>query len=283
MQLLQKIGLFAAVLGLLTGSAWAQLASDSRLGPTAQLTAAPSSVLTGNPVQFDASASRDSRGSTDLEYRWDFESKYKWTVWNRQAKTRYTFTQEGNQVVRLQVRDQDGLIDETKLTINVQQKFAKSAPIANIFVDPSEGDTNTVFHFTVEAISRMNTPSYLLELRWDWDNDGNWDSSWSQAREFDHTFNSTGYKEVRLEIRDTDGSSSIERGIYLGDKENPTIREKEIGLVHVTGTDAPRASFQTWPVELDTGTNVHFDASGSLRASTYRWDFDGDGTFETGW
>ncbi|MFH1375048.1 MAG: PKD domain-containing protein, partial [Patescibacteria group bacterium] len=38
-----------------------------------------------------------------------------------------------------------------------------------------------------------------------------------------------------------------------------------------------------WPVELDTGTNVHFDASGSLRASTYRWDFDGDGTFETGW
>lgn len=283
MQLLQKIGLFAAVLGLLTGSALASLASDSRLGPTAQFTANPTSALTGNSVQFDASTSRDSRGSTALEYRWDFESKYKWTVWSNQAKTRYTFTDDGNETVRLQVRDQDGLIDETKLTISVQQKLAAFAPLANISVDSSEGDTNTVFHFTVEAISRMNTPSYLLEVRWDWDNDGAWDTSWSQAREFDHTFDSTGYKEVRLEIRDTDDSSSIERGIYMGDKENSTIREKEIGLVHVTGTDAPRASFQTWPVEIDIGTNVHFDASESLRANAFRWDFDGDGTFETGW
>jgi hypothetical protein len=44
----------------------------------------------------------------------------------------------------------------------------------------------------------------------------------------------------------------------------------------------PSASFTVSPNPVFVGNTVTFDASASVDASTYRWDFDGDGTFDTG-
>jgi hypothetical protein len=44
----------------------------------------------------------------------------------------------------------------------------------------------------------------------------------------------------------------------------------------------PAASFTVTPNPAFVGNTVTFDASGSIGASSYSWDLDGDGTFETG-
>ncbi len=283
MQIKTKIGILGLVFAFLANSVFAALPSDSSLGPSAYFTAIPTAVATLNPVAFDASASRDARGSNQISYRWDFEGKYEWTGWSSSSKSSYTFTEAGDYSSRLQVRDQDGLIDETALTVRVQIKRNTSAPFAKIFVSSPTGDTSTDFRFTVETFSNIHTPTHLLEVRWDWNHDGKWDTNFARAREFFHTFQSSGWQEVWLEVKDVDGSSSIEKGFYVTGKENDRQRTKEVGRILVEKSTAPRASFKTWPVEISPGTNVHFDASDSIRAAEYRWDFDGNGRFETSW
>ena len=278
-----KIGILVLAFVFLMQPVFATLTSDSSLGPRAQFTATPTAAMTGNSVSFDASKSRDARGGQSLQYRWDFESNYKWTRWSSTPKITYTFTEAGNYATRLQVKDSDNLVDETALSIHVQTKRNSSVPFAKIHVSPETGDTSTNFHFTVEVFSNIHTPTHLLEVRLDWDNDGKWDTDWSKSRDFYHVFAESGQREVRLEVRDTDGSSSIERGYYIKAQENDAMRTKKIGLIQVESAGNPRASFRTWPVEISQDTNVHFDASASIRANEYRWDFDGDGRFDTAW
>jgi PKD repeat protein len=278
-----KVGTLALVFALLANPVFGELASGSYLGPTASFTASPTAVMTGNPVSFDATTSHDSRGNQSLQYRFDFEGNYAWTRWMGSPKASYTFEEEGSFTTRLQVKDSDDLIDETNLTINVQTKRSDHAPTARIHVAHTEGDTSTNFSFTVEVFSKIHTPSHLLQVRWDWDHDGIWDTAFSRAREFFHVFDHEGWQEVWVEVKDTDGSSSIEKGYYVEGKENDSVRNKEVGLVLVGKVTAPRAGFKTWPVEISPNTNVHFDASESIRAVEYRWDFDGNGRFDTSW
>lgn len=273
----------AAAFVLFASSVLAELPSGSSLGPSASFSANPTAVLTGNLVQFDASSSRDASGSSNLQFRWDFEAKYDWSSWSRSSTAIHTFEQAGSFAVRLQVKDRDGLVDETALTIRVQTKTIRHVPFAQISVFPQTGDTGTSFYFTVKVFSSIHTPTDRLEVRWDWNHDGEWDTGWSRARDFFHTFSSEGWQEVWLEVRDIDGSSSLEKGFYVVGKENDSLRTKEVGLILVDRATAPRASFQTWPAEISPGTNIHFDASDSIRATEYRWDFDGDGVFDTVW
>jgi len=284
MKIKTKIGILGLVFAFLANPVFADLPSGSHVGPSANFTANPTAVLTLNPVSFDASTSRDSRGSQNLQYRWDFEGNYDWTQWKSSSKkTSHTFKKEGNFTSRLQVKDSDGFIDETALTIRVQTKRVDHAPTAKISVSQKEGTTSTNFQFEVEVFSKIHTPSHLLQVRWDWDHDGKWDTSFSRARDFFHTFENEGWQEVWLEVRDTDSSSSIEKGFYIDGKENDSMRNKEIGRIFVEKSTAPLASFRTWPVSISPNTNVHFNAAESIRASEYRWDFDGDGRFDVAW
>jgi PKD repeat protein len=179
------------------------------------------------------------------------------------------------------VRDSEGFTDETKLMVNVQRTSEK--PLVWFFVEPTTGDEGTPFKFDVEVFSQIHTASHLLELRWDWDHDGTWDTDWSTNRVFYHTFESEGSKEVWLEVRDLNDATRLEKGYYMGDSEDDELRDEEIGRIVVKKITAPRANFSTWPVEVTTGTIIHFDASISLRAVDYRFDFNADGTFDTEW
>lgn len=280
-----KIGFFALAFVFFANCVspvFAAESSDSSLGPTAAFTADPTAAVVGNSVSFDASASRDARGSTNLDYRWDFDN-YDWTSWSSSKKTTHAFTESGSTLVRLQVRDDDGLVDETAITISVGQKLASSAPFAQFFVAPTMGDTSTDFIFTVELVSNIHSLESQLELRWDWEGDGQWDTDYSKSREFHHTFTSTGYKEVWLGVCDLDGSTTLEKGFYVVGEENDSVRNKVVGRILIAGEDTPRASFTNWPAAIEADTLVHFDASDSIRASEFRWDFAGDGRFDNAW
>jgi hypothetical protein len=145
------------------------------------------------------------------------------------------------------------------------------APHASFDASPSSGDISTVFAFDASASSDLEDPMSDLEVRWDWDNDGVWDTIWSTTKTSSHQFSYPGTYYVGLEVRDTLGLA------------NQT-------LVGVAVADtAPLASLTVTPSSGDGFTVFEFNASLSSDAEDppgvleVRWDWESDGTWDTGW
>lgn len=78
-------------------------------------------------------------------------------------------------------------------------------PTASFTVVPTAGTTQTVFQVDASASTDRETARAALEVRWDWDDDGVWDTQWSTIKTASHSYQTPGTKTIRLEVRD-DGS-----------------------------------------------------------------------------
>jgi parallel beta-helix repeat protein len=81
-------------------------------------------------------------------------------------------------------------------------------PVAVFEVDPSTGDTSTVFQFDASSSWDYETPTGDLMFRWDWDGDGTWDTDWSSNSTETHQFDTAGNYTVRLQVRDGNGTEA---------------------------------------------------------------------------
>ncbi len=150
---------------------------------------------------------------------------------------------------------------------NLNQK-----PTASFTVSPFTGSKGTTFTFNARASSDDKTPAGSLKVRWDFQNDGIWDTEWDTAKIMTHIYTETGYYTVGLEVKDNDQAT--------GWTARNLIVQEGNGL-------APVASFTVDPASGPVGTVFEFDASGvsdpqeSADQLKVRWDFDGSGTWET--
>jgi hypothetical protein len=78
-------------------------------------------------------------------------------------------------------------------------------PKASLTVNPTSGDTSTVFHFDGSGSSDGEDPTSALEVRWDWDNDGTYDTGWDTKKTVDRQFVLIGSHTIRMQVRDTGG------------------------------------------------------------------------------
>jgi CSLREA domain-containing protein len=78
-------------------------------------------------------------------------------------------------------------------------------PTAAFNVNPTTGITNTVFSFDASSSSDPEDPTSALEVRWDWDDNGTYDTIWSTTKIATHTFTTFGLFSIRLQVRDTVG------------------------------------------------------------------------------
>lgn len=83
-------------------------------------------------------------------------------------------------------------------------------PVAVLGVAPDTGDVETIFSF--EASSSWDYESLQgvsdIEVRWDWESDGVWDTGWSTDLTATHQFVTPGTYNVTLQVRDFNGSVS---------------------------------------------------------------------------
>lgn len=93
---------------------------------------------------------------------------------------------------------------EQFLLVSYRNGPANTPPNANFVWSPSGGDTTTVFTFTSTS-SDAQDPASALRVRWDWENDGTWDTGWSANATATHTFTAPGVYNVTLEVMDTGG------------------------------------------------------------------------------
>ena len=77
-------------------------------------------------------------------------------------------------------------------------------PVAYFEVQSSPGEDARVF-VSANNSADAEDATDLLEVRWDWENDGKWDTPWSDVKETKHDYAGGGTYTIRLEVRDTGG------------------------------------------------------------------------------
>ncbi|MCK4547362.1 MAG: SUMF1/EgtB/PvdO family nonheme iron enzyme [Candidatus Eisenbacteria sp.] len=80
-----------------------------------------------------------------------------------------------------------------------------TAPTACFTVSPDSGTTETVFQFDASCSSDKKGPASDLEVRWDWESDGTWDTPYSTTKTASHQYSTTGTKAITLEVKDMGG------------------------------------------------------------------------------
>src|SRR5437667_964 len=69
---------------------------------------------------------------------------------------------------------------------------------------PTSGNTSTVFTFAAQASDDHDPPS-AIQVRWDWNGDGTWDTPWSTTKTATHTFGAVGDYTIVVRAIDSGG------------------------------------------------------------------------------
>ena len=147
---------------------------------------------------------------------------------------RYTFHHEGGEI----------------------QELTKNAPpIPALIISPAAGVVDT--RFVLDASQSEDAESAELLFRWDWENDGVWDTEWQVQSRAEHKFDEPGSYSIVLQVADEAGSiRSITRKVSVGGGRGTATQIKlfrdalpwnsnamlalfnDIGFVEGTGTGA---------------------------------------------
>ncbi len=251
------------------------VSNNPNTAPVADFIVNPASGTVETEFSFDASSSSDAEDQAgSLEVRFDFDNNGDFeTSWSTEKTATHKYDAIGTYSVKLEVKDSGGLVSEKIKTVVVSNN-PNTAPVANFTVSPEEGDLNTEFLFDASASSDAEDDISALRVRWDFDNDGNFETDWSTEKTAVHTYDIAGAYIIKLEVKDSGGLVS----------ENI----KAIVVNEIPNT-APVADFTINPEEGDLNTEFLFDASASsdaeddISALNIRWDFNGDNQFDTDW
>lgn len=173
--------------------------------PTAAFTVTPVLGSTSTVFQVDASGATDAEdAATALQVRWDWDSDGAWDTDYSITKTgSHQYGTTGAKTIKLEVRDSRGLLAGT--THEVTVSTANTAPIAAFTVNPLAGTPLTTFQ--VEAWESTDAEDALatLQVRWDWESDGTWDTAYATRKTASHQFEEEGRKTISLEVKDSGG------------------------------------------------------------------------------
>jgi hypothetical protein len=89
--------------------------------------------------------------------------------------------------------------------VSLSKLAVNTPPRAYFTAMPTSGDVTTAFLFDAAGSSDLEEQNTTLEVRWDWESDGTWDTSWTTLKTEWSTFVTAGTYTVMLEVRDSGG------------------------------------------------------------------------------
>jgi parallel beta-helix repeat protein len=78
-------------------------------------------------------------------------------------------------------------------------------PWASFTIMPETGEVNSNFTANASSSWDYEDPGTSLEVRWDTNNDGNWETTWSTSKVLVFSYTQPGTYTIQLEVRDTQG------------------------------------------------------------------------------
>jgi hypothetical protein len=181
----------------------------------------------------------------------------------------------GGEVNHMFVWGRDWDSDREYYELIYARPVGNTKPKAAVTVTPSQGDSNTVFHFDASGSSDNTDLAANLAVCWDWESDGNCDTTWSTTKTIDHQFTlprGKSWNAVWVTVEVTDGHGTSDKATVIFN----LLNTRPVGIFTVT------------PSTGDTSTLFAFDASASTDAEDgkpglFRWDWTNDGVFDTHW
>lgn len=104
----------------------------------------------------------------------------------------------------------DGGSEEIKSEIGSFIAGSNNPPDAKLQIDITSGKITTDFVFDGSKSSDDNDSLQYLRFRWDWENDGSWDTDYSFENVITHRFDGIGNFSIRMEVSDTELLSSFD-------------------------------------------------------------------------
>jgi hypothetical protein len=213
--------------------------------PVARFNYAPSYGYTGGGFILNARPSTDDATPAGLlQVRWDLDGDGSWdTPLSLQKIITGTLPAPGVYTITLEVWDTAALTDTVTHYLTVQAPpLGEQAgyPTATLAVSPTYGPAGTVFSFDGSASSGSGT----LVARWDWEDDGDFDTPFTTTLTAAHAYTVSGDYTVRLDVRDL-GSGLSDAGYH-----------------NITVLAGPVVSLEVRPPEvtLYTGEATYFTA-----------------------
>jgi len=192
------------------------------------------------------------------EGQWeDYNTSKNWLLYNG----------DGQKIVYMKIKYDNG--NESDI-VSRQVLMDTTPPKLLLSVMPDSGITDeTIFEFDATNSYDNLCPKEDLRIRYDWQDDGVFDTEWSQPSLVNYMYSvGGGDKTVRIELKDS-----------IGWKIDTTI--------NLFVNTRPQISF--YAILDDNNYKLyHFDASESIdyednKNLEYRWDFNGDGSWDTEW
>lgn len=156
------------------------------------------------------------------------------------------------------VKIQDFVGNEADATSNFRLSIIRAIPGAT----PTSGTAPLTVHFTTDG----EDPSGTIEVfRWDFYDDGTWDTYDTVARDYNRTYNNPGTYNATLYVRSSTGESAT-ASITITVENNP-----------------PTATADVVPSNGEVPLAVTLSGSGTDPDGSivlYEWDFGGDGDYE---
>lgn len=173
--------------------------------PAAAFTVSPTTGITGTTFTVDASGSSDDFDTADaLQVRWDWQNDGVYdTEYSTQKVTTWQYpagTMIGRWTIKVEVKDRDGVTKTTTRDVMLTL-LANTAPTA-LFSAVASG-TRAV-NVTAMCTDMQDMPDDL-QVRWDWENDGTYDTNYTTRKTASHTYTTTGPHTIGLQVRDTGG------------------------------------------------------------------------------
>jgi len=209
----------------------------------------PYSGTVETPVQLSGSA---TGGTPPYSYAWDLDNDGLYDDATG-ATPSYTSTNAGIYPIGLRVTDNAAATSTDTAQVTITSGLVAEAG------GPYSGTVDQSITFTGSASGGTSPYQY----RWDWTNDGTYDTSYSSSNTASHSYSSAGSYTVKLQIKDNTGATAT-------DTAQVTITS---GLVAEAG--GPYSG------TVDQSITFTGSASGGTSPYQYRWDWTNDGTYDT--